>query len=229
MNIETKYVAYYRVSTAKQGKSGLGLDAQREQVRRFVNCDDCIVAEFTEVESGKNNNRNELDKAIQLAKKENAVLIIAKLDRLSRNVAFIASLMDSGVKFKAVDNPEANEFTIHIFAALAQQERKFISERTKAGLAELKKKGVKLGKPENLTATSRTKAVESIKKKAAESTNNKQVMKFIQDEKAKGKTLKQIAESLNEHGYQTSRGKEFKTGTVDMLLKRMNSAVLSTQ
>jgi DNA invertase Pin-like site-specific DNA recombinase len=117
------YVAYYRVSTKKQGQSGLGLDAQRSSVLNFVKQQDLLVAEFCDIESGKNDQRPELLKAVQDAKEHKARLVIAKLDRLSRNMTFVSSLMDSKVSFVCADMPDANEFTIHIFAALAQQER----------------------------------------------------------------------------------------------------------
>jgi DNA invertase Pin-like site-specific DNA recombinase len=118
-----KYVAYYRVSTQKQGNSGLGLDSQRQQVQSFVNCTTCIIAEYTEIESGKNNNREQLLAAIATAKKEGAKLVIAKLDRLSRNANFIFTLRDSGVDFVCADMPDANTLTIGIFAVMAQHER----------------------------------------------------------------------------------------------------------
>ena len=131
-----RFVAYYRVSTKKQGQSGLGLDAQRSSVLSFVKDQDRLVAEFCDIESGKNDQRPELEKAIEHAKMHKARLVIAKLDRLSRNMTFVSSLMDSHVSFVCADMPDANEFTIHIFAALAQQERKMIGERTKKSLDE---------------------------------------------------------------------------------------------
>lgn len=133
----TKYVAYYRVSTKAQGSSGLGLEAQRASVAGFVKGSDrraVIVAEFTEVESGKKDKRMELMAAIERAKREGAVLVIAKLDRLSRNASFIFTLRDSRVNFLCVDMPDANTLTIGIFATLAQHERELISQRTKAAL-----------------------------------------------------------------------------------------------
>ena len=138
-----KVVAYYRVSTGKQET-----DSQKPIVKRYLAQQEKglkVIGEFEEIESGKNNNRPQLNAAIELCKKENALLIIAKLDRLSRSVAFIAALQESGVEFKVCDMPEADKFTIHIFAALAQKERELISERTKAGLAVRKRRGKKLG------------------------------------------------------------------------------------
>ena len=144
------YVAYYRVSTLQQGKSGLGLTAQQQLVKAFVK-EDAVLGEFVEVESGKKATRPQLRAAVQLAKSQGAVLVIAKLDRLSRNVAFIASLMESGVEFVACDQPQANKFTLHIFAALAEQERDMISERTRRALKVLKAQGQVLGTPANLS------------------------------------------------------------------------------
>src|SRR5215813_3150856 len=143
-----RFVAYYRVSTDKQGQSGLGLDAQRQAVMNYLNGGPWrLVDEFTEVESGKRNARPELQKALAACRKHKGKLIIAKLDRLSRNLAFIATLMDSNVEFIAADNPHANRLTVHILAAVAEHERAAISERTKAALAAAKRRGVKLGGP----------------------------------------------------------------------------------
>ena len=135
----TKYVAYYRVSTQQQGQSGLGLEAQQMQVKKFVG-DNEILKHFIEVESGKNNNRPELKRAIELAKKEQVKLVIAKLDRLSRNASFIFMLRDTNVNFVCADMPEANSLTIGIMAVLAQDERERISQRTKAALDAKKQK-----------------------------------------------------------------------------------------
>ena len=140
-----KFVAYYRVSTQEQGKRGLGLDAQRKAVVDYLDGGRWeLVAEFTEVESGKRDDRPELEKAIALCRRQKARLIIAKLDRLSRDVAFIATLM-KGVDFVAVDNPHANKFTIHILAAVAEFERDAISKRIREALAAAKARGVILG------------------------------------------------------------------------------------
>ncbi len=148
-----KAVPYYRVSTSGQARSGLGFDAQRAAVAQYCSGRDCnIVGEFTEVESGKLNTRPELAKALHLAKVTGATLVVAKLDRLSRNVAFLAALQDSGARFIAADMPEANELTVHIMAAVAQAERKAISRRTKEALAAAKVRGAKLGNPNGAAA-----------------------------------------------------------------------------
>ena len=138
-----KYIAYYRVSTQKQGISGLGLDAQRTDVNRFISRGGELVAEYQDIESGKKNNRPSLINAINEAKKQGATLLIAKLDRLSRNASFILTLRDSRVDFVCCDMPDANSLTIGIMAILAQDERERTSLRTKAALAELKRKGKK--------------------------------------------------------------------------------------
>src|SRR6266513_3147515 len=143
-----KFVAYFRVSTDKQGKSGLGLDAQRKSVLDYLDGGRwSLIAQFTEIESGKRNDRPELEKALAACKKQKARLVIAKLDRLSRNLAFIAALIDSGVEFIAVDNPHANKLTVHILAAVAQHEREIISARTSAALKAAKARGKRLGNP----------------------------------------------------------------------------------
>ena len=143
-----RFVAYYRVSTERQGASGLGLEAQQKAVRDYLNGGAWeLCAEHVEVESGKNADRPELAKALAACRKHKARLVIAKLDRLSRNLAFVATLMDAGVEFTAVDNPHANKLTVHILAAVAQHEREMISERTTDALRAAKARGVKLGNP----------------------------------------------------------------------------------
>src|SRR5919107_4586224 len=141
-----RFVAYYRVSTDKQGRSGLGLEAQRDAVRCYLNGGNWTLADaVTEVESGKRNDRPELDRALALCRLYGATLVVAKLDRLARNVAFISKLMESGVDFVAVDFPQANRLTVHILAAVAEHEAAMISQRTKAALAAAKARGKKLG------------------------------------------------------------------------------------
>jgi DNA invertase Pin-like site-specific DNA recombinase len=161
--MKSNFVAYYRVSTDRQGRSGLGLEAQQKAVQDYLNGGDwSLVAELTEVETGKRSDRPELTKALALCRKHKAKLVIAKLDRLSRNLAFIATLMDSGAEFVAVDNPHANKLTLHILAAVAQHEREMIAERTKVALAAAKARGIKLGRngAERLAPAYRTAAVQ---------------------------------------------------------------------
>ena len=140
-----EYVVYYRVSTERQGRSGLGLDAQRSMVERFVPEGDKIIAEFTEVESGKNDKRSELWKAISLVKKTKAKLLIPKLDRFSRKVSFISGIIDQGIELVVCEYPNVNTFFLHLLACFAEEERRQISERTRAALAEAKKRGTALG------------------------------------------------------------------------------------
>lgn len=140
----TVHVAYYRVSTHRQGKSGLGLQAQRKAVQDHLK-DRVLAAEFTEIESGRRSERPQLLAALAACRIHRATLVIAKLDRLSRNVAFVSNLMEAGVEFEAVDFPHANRLTIHILAAVAEHEAKMISERTKAALASAKSRGRTLG------------------------------------------------------------------------------------
>jgi DNA invertase Pin-like site-specific DNA recombinase len=216
-----RYVAYYRVSTKAQGNSGLGLEAQRASVAGFVK--GVIVAEFTEVESGKKDKREQLQLAISRAKREGAVLVIAKLDRLSRNASFIFALRDSGVNFQCVDMPDANTLTIGIFATLAQHERELISSRTKAALTAKKAQGAQLGKPENLTAAAQAKGVAGNKRRAAENENNRRAQSLASTLRDAGRNYVQIAEQLNGAGFRTARGGQFQATQVMRLIKRQAS------
>ena len=218
-----KYIAYYRVSRKTQGVSGLGLSAQKTSVEKYVSGQEgAILNEYTEVETGTNKKeRVEIHKAIQEAKNEGAILIIAKLDRLARNVSFVSSLMDAGIEFVAVDMPTANHFTIHIFSALAEQEAKLISSRTKLALAELRKKGVVLGNPKNLTSEARAKGTKAIKENAINNDRNRQAQSIIGNCKEKGMTYRQIADYLNQLNFKTRYGKQFLASTVHQLHSRM--------
>ena len=143
----SRFVAYYRVSTDRQGRSGLGLEAQREAVRHYLaSVGGVLAAEHTEVETGKRSDRPELQRALAVCRRPKAKLLIAKLDRLSRNVAFIAALMDGNTEFVACDNPHATRLTLHILAAVAEHEREAISQRTKAALQAAKARGTRLGR-----------------------------------------------------------------------------------
>ncbi|UYZ61233.1 recombinase family protein [Hymenobacter latericus] len=213
------FVAYYRVSTAKQGQSGLGLEAQRNMVQAFVK-EGTLIGEFTEVESGKHAARPQLHLAMQLAKTHGAVLVIAKLDRLSRNVSFIASLMDAGVEFVATDQPQANKFTVHIFAALAEQERDLIAERTRKALAVLKRQGKQLGSPQNLTAEARQKGLAARQANARASEANRQATALIVSRRAQQASYNQIAAELNALGFRTRRGAAYTHKQVQRLWLR---------
>jgi DNA invertase Pin-like site-specific DNA recombinase len=217
-----KYIAYYRVSRKEQGISTLGLLAQKSSVEKYVSGQEGIILnEYTEIETGTNKReRVEIHKAIQQAKSEGAVLVIAKLDRLARNVSFVSSLMDAGIEFLAVDMPSANNFTIHIFSALAEQEAMLISTRTKQALAELKKKGVVLGSPKNLTDNAREQGVKTIKENAINNDRNRQAQSVITSCKEKGMSYRQIAEYLNQLNFKTRYGNQFMAPTVHQLHRR---------
>lgn len=217
-----KYIAYYRVSRKEQGISGLGLSAQKTSVTNFVrNQEGTIIQEFTEIETGTNKReRVEIHRAIELAKIEGAILVIAKLDRLSRNVNFVSSLMDAGIEFVAVDMPSANHFTIHIFSALAEQEAKLISSRTRLALAELKKKVIALGNPKNLNDEARAKGTLKVKENAINNDRNRQAQSIIVNCKEKGMSYRQIAEYLNELNFKTRYGNQFMAPTVHQLYSR---------
>lgn len=216
-----KIVGYFRVSTKRQGQSGLGLEGQRAAVQAYAQqAGGAIVAEYVEVESGKRSDRPKLAEAIGHAKMVGATLVVAKLDRLSRNVAFLATLMEAGVKFVAADNPAANELTIHVLAAVAQAEAKAISERTKTALQAYKARGGKLGgsRPEcrNLTAEARKRGARAAG--AAVNRNAHAAYAFLYPKVAAwrqaGQSYQQIADNLNEQGIPTRRGGKWNAMTV---------------
>jgi DNA invertase Pin-like site-specific DNA recombinase len=206
------FVAYYRVSTDRQGQSGLGLDAQRSAVAGFVGARD-LLAEFTEVESGKRNDRPQLAAALELCRRQRAMLVIAKLDRLARNVAFIANLMESGVEFTAVDMPSANRLTLHILAAVAEHEREMISIRTKNALAAYRARGgKKLGRPDG--DTRHMHEARSAKVAAFRATMLPEVMRLI----GQGMSQRRIAAELNRRGLTTYAGRPWRVQHVSRLL-----------
>jgi len=213
------YVAYFRVSTDKQGASGLGLEAQRAAVLDFINGNgDKLIAEYTEIESGKRNDRPQLAEALKLCRKEKAKLVIAKLDRLARNVYFVSGLMESGVDFVAVDMPEANKLTVHIMAAMAEHEREMISERTKAALQAAKARGVKLGSPDPKKGSAIGVAVR--KEQADQFAAN--VVPIIKEIQTSGITSNLgIAKALNARGIPTARGGQWFDSTVRNVIRRV--------
>jgi DNA invertase Pin-like site-specific DNA recombinase len=207
---DRRYIAYYRVSTLQQGASGLGLEAQREAVGRYVfSVAGEIIAEFEEIESGKRSeNRPKLIEALAHARATRATLVIAKLDRLARNVAFISSLMDAGVDFIAADMPMANRLTVHVLAAVAEHEREMISVRTKAALAAAKARGVKLGNPK-LRAGDRESARAACRVRVAKANKiASSIMPYIEAARSAGcRTLAELADALTARGIRTPGGK----------------------
>jgi DNA invertase Pin-like site-specific DNA recombinase len=224
-----KIVSYLRVSTRKQGNSGLGLDAQRSAITAYATQRHAKVIEtFTEIESGKVNARPELVKALHLAKVTGATLVIAKLDRLSRNAAFLLTLRDSGVKFIAADMPDANDLTVGIMALVAQQEREAISRRTKEALAAAKARGVRLGNPNGAAALQRAgrgnaASVQAIRRAADDhAANLKPVLDALTAEGVV--SLGAVADALNERGMLTPRGGRWHKSSVRNLLARTGAA-----
>jgi DNA invertase Pin-like site-specific DNA recombinase len=215
--MQGKFVAYYRVSTDRQGRSGLGLEAQQKAVADYLNCGDwSLVAQLTEVETGKRNQRPELEEALALCRKHKAKLVISKLDRLSRNLAFIAALMDSGVEFIVVDNPHANKLTLHILAAVAEHEREMISERTRGALQAAKARGVKLGRngSERLAPLYRTTAIQYAKTLAP----------ILVELKGIGLSARQIAVELAARSVPTANGGKWHAQTVLRAMRRLPSS-----
>lgn len=222
----TKLVAYHRVSTAKQGSSGLGLEAQRASIEAYSDrVGASLVASYTEVESGKDNTRPELLKALHHAKVTGSILVIAKLDRLSRNAAFLLTLQDSGVRFVAADMPEANNFTVGIMALVAQQEREATSKRTKEALQAAKARGTRLGNPNGAAALLRAgkgnaAGVEAVKAQAQDYAQD--LRPVIGTLQAEGLTsLGALAGALNERGIRTPRGGSWHKTSVRNLLDRL--------
>lgn len=217
---EGKFIAYYRVSTERQGRSGLGLEAQRDAVAGYLNGGNWqLLDEFCEVESGKrHDNRPQLAAALAACRKHKATLVIAKLDRLARNVAFIANLMEGNVEFVAVDYPVANKLTLHVLAAVAEHERAQISERTKAALAIRKAQGVRLG---NRTNLAEAQVIGRAANEAAADQFASNVLPIIRHVQAAGITsLSGIAEALSARGIKTARGGSWQAITVRNVLLR---------
>lgn len=222
----TKFISYLRVSTAKQGRSGLGLEAQRAAIEAYAASRGCTELQtFTEVESGKNDARPELTKAVHLCKVTGATLVIAKLDRLSRNAAFLLALRDSGVKFIAADMPDANELTVGIMALVAEQERLAISRRTREALQAAKARGKRLGNPNGAAALRRAGKGNAAGIRAvigAADEHAQDLAPVIQSLRAEGITsLGAIAVALTERGMRTPRGGQWHKASVRNLLARL--------
>jgi DNA invertase Pin-like site-specific DNA recombinase len=211
------YIAYVRTST---GRQVLGLEEQQLRINQFIQSTGNFLIEIViEQESGKNNNRVRLDYATNLCIKHGYTLLFTKLDRLSREVEFLFTLRNKGVKLRCIELPELNTLTLGIFGSVAQWERELISSRTKNGLAALKARGVKLGSPANLTVDARKKGVESIIKKRVENENWKVAKMFIEHFQMKNGYLNytKISNELNIIGYKTRNGKLFNPSTVRRL------------
>ncbi len=223
-----RFVAYERVSTARQGKSGLGLEAQRKAIDDFAGSRGAeVIGRFTEVESGRKADRPELEKALNLARLTGATLVIAKLDRLSRNAAFLLTLRDSGVRFLAVDMPEANDLTVGIMALVAEQEREAISKRTKEALAAARARGVKLGNPNGAAALRRAgKGGQPFREAVTRNADQHaaDLAPIIAElQKNDITSLRGIAAELNARGMLTRRGGRWHVSTVRNLLARIES------
>jgi DNA invertase Pin-like site-specific DNA recombinase len=215
-DIVNKYCAYYRVSTTRQGHSGLGLEAQRGSVEHYIRTHGgTIEQDFIEVESGKRNQRPKLIEAIEYCRRHKATLLIAKLDRLSRNLHFITGLMEAKIDFVACDNPHATKMMIQMLAVFAEHEREMISERTKQALRAAKARGVKLGaNGQNLARKNKTRAIEFARK----------LEPVIQDIQNSGhKTYQAIADELNKRGVQSEQGGQFYPASAYRLIKRLET------
>lgn len=230
-----KLIAYYRVSTRRQGKSGLGLEAQEAAVRAYAKATGGrVLASYTEVESGKRAERPELAAAVAHARRSKARLVIAKLDRLARNVAFTSALMESGCDFVACDNPHANRLTIHILAAVAEDEARRISDRTKAALGAAKRRGVRLGS----ARPGHWKGREAARKRGARRgaaasvrVRRERALAAVEDLVPRmrelregGASLREIAAHLNEAGQSTPRGSTWTAMAVKRALDRAGAA-----
>jgi len=215
---QTKWVCYYRVSTAKQGESGLGMDAQHAAVNGYIQANGgTIIAEFTETESGKKaKNRPALLAALEICRKQKATLVIAKLDRLARNVHFISGLMESGVNFIAVDQPKLDRFMAHLLAAFAEEEARRISQRTKDALAAAKRRGVIIG------ATGKERA----RKLKAEALERARALEPILDElRADGIVeYRDIRDELNRRGISGPNGGKWHLATTHKMVMRLVNA-----
>jgi DNA invertase Pin-like site-specific DNA recombinase len=216
---ERRFVAYYRVSTQQQGRSGLGLDAQRRSVASYLNGGH-LLGEFTEVETGKGSNaldkRPELRAALEQCKRRKATLLVAKLDRLARNVHFLSGLMESGVKFIAVDMPDVNRLTVHVLAAVAEHEREMISTRTRDALAAAKARGIRLG-----TAGSRNLRHINDRRHAYAMEHAIRVKSIIQGMQSRGLAQRAIVAELNNLGLKAPRGGAWHLPTLQRVLARL--------
>lgn len=225
-NNDERFVAYLRVSTQRQGYSGLGLEAQREIIHNYLR-DRKPIFEYVEVESGRKTDkgRPKLKEALSQCRTYGAKLIVAKLDRLARNVSFLSALLDSDVEIVFCDFPQANKMVLHILASISQYEAELISTRTRQALAAKKARGCKLGNPEHLMGKHKTAIENSNKtnrKKAEDNPNNKRGVAMLRILAEQGMTLTEMTDKLNKEGFVTSKGYEFRPSQVFVLLKRYN-------
>ena len=220
-----KYIIYRRVSSADQGRSGLGLEAQARDIDTYLKVFSSqpyeVIAEFLEILSGADDSRPELFKAVALARKTKAILLVSKLDRLSRKVSYISALMeDKTVQFKVANLPQASNFELHLYVSLAEQERAFISERTKAALREAQARGVKLGGLRDST-------MQRNKVRAASALSFARSLEKIVIPKHKaGESLKDISVALNDAGIKTSRGSSWTSMQVSRVIERLQADAL---
>lgn len=215
-----KVIPYYRVSTKRQGKSGLGLEAQQKQVEDYARSNGCeIIDSFQEVESGRSNSREQLDLALTKAKLTNATIVIAKLDRLSRDVEFIFKLKNSGVQFLALDMPTMNTLNIGMYAVIAEHEREIISKRIKEALAAKKARGEKVGRPENFSNAGRAKGRANRKYKAVNNFTNRSIFEIIKTRREFNESYSKIAKYLNDNNFRTVRGGKYHATTVQRIYK----------
>lgn len=218
----TCYVSYLRVSTQKQGHSGLGLEAQREIIQKHL-YDTTPIFEFIEIESARKKDRPKLKEALDLCRKTGATLIVAKLDRLARNVSFLSNLLESDVEIIFCDFPQANKMVLHILSAISQYEAELTASRTKSALAAKRARGYKLGNPEHLLDKHQQAIQNSImtcKTKADNNPNNKRAVAMLRTLVKEEHTLKEMADILNREGFVTSKGACFSKATVYKLIKR---------
>jgi DNA invertase Pin-like site-specific DNA recombinase len=216
------YIAYLRQSTSKQEQSGLGVEAQREIIKNHLK-DAAILNEYVETETGKRNDRPKLMEALAQCRKTNSILVVAKLDRLSRNVAFTSKLLESDVEIRFCDFPEANRLILHIISSIAEYEANLISLRTRQSLQAKKARGCQLGKSENLMNKHKQAIHNSNKtnsKKAMDNDNNKRASALIQAMAKDNKTFAEITKSLNNQGFKTSRGCQFQIVQVQRIYKK---------
>lgn len=208
----TDYVVYYRVSTTRQGQSGLGLDGQRTMVENFLKPSDTVIEEFTEIQSGKKDNREKLQQALRLVKRKRSKLLIPKLDRFSRKVSFVSSILDQGVEIVICEHPNITTFFLHILSCFAEEERRQISERTKVALQEAKKRGVVLGKNgKNLAQINRRNKEGFIRS----------IQTILKQVRGECPTLTEMARKLNEMKITTYRNGRWHPQTVKNYLETL--------